>query len=175
MAKEERVSHPSHYQGDNGIETIDIIRHYTCDIANALKYLMRAGRKQEDGMTAAEKEVEDLRKALFYIEDYRRQTAALEAFQAARLDGVEHPATALLRKTSGNRVTRLTVRDVTGYTVAQIAKPYPVPIQKALYCLLLVGIVRDGHVFVCEDWQQRLQWATDDILRRIADISGGSQ
>lgn len=170
MAKEERWNHPAHYQGENGIETIDVIRHYTCDIANALKYLMRAGRKQEDGISDTDKEVEDLKKALWYIEDYRQQTVGLAAHQAARKEGVEHPATALLRKTSGARVTRLTVRDVTGYTVGQIAGPYCEPVQKAIYCLLLVGIVRDGHVFVSEDWEQRLQWAVEDIQQRILDI-----
>ena len=36
----EHVNHPKHYnQHPAGIECIDIIRHYTCDIANALKYL----------------------------------------------------------------------------------------------------------------------------------------
>ena len=32
-----RVNHPEHYQGENGIETIEIIRHYVCDIGNATK------------------------------------------------------------------------------------------------------------------------------------------
>ena len=52
-----RVEHPFYYQGGNGIETIDIIRHYTCDIANALKYLMRAGHKPERGMTDEERKL----------------------------------------------------------------------------------------------------------------------
>ena len=66
------VNHPKHYNSHpNGIECIDIIRHYVCDIANAIKYLWRAGLKPEMGMEDAEKEIEDLKKALWYIEDYR--------------------------------------------------------------------------------------------------------
>ena len=47
----EHVNHPKHYNSHpNGIECIDIIRHYVCDIANAIKYLWRAGLKVEIGM-----------------------------------------------------------------------------------------------------------------------------
>jgi hypothetical protein len=68
----EHLNHPQHYNSHpNGIECIDIIRHYTCDIANAIKYCWRAGLKPEMGMEDAEKEIEDLKKALWYIEDYR--------------------------------------------------------------------------------------------------------
>lgn len=46
------VSHPSHYNAHPaGIECIDVIRHYTCDIANAQKYLWRAGLKPEQGIS----------------------------------------------------------------------------------------------------------------------------
>ena len=58
----EHVNHPKHYNSHpNGIECIDIIRHYVCDIANAIKYLWRAGLKAEMGMENAEKEIEDLK------------------------------------------------------------------------------------------------------------------
>ena len=57
MAKE-YVNHPAHYnQHPAGIECIDIIRHYTCDIANAIKYLWRAGLKPEMGKQDAEKKI----------------------------------------------------------------------------------------------------------------------
>ena len=67
-----QVNHPKHYnQHPAGIECISIIRNYTCDIANALKYLWRAGLKFEMGKDDVVKEVEDLKKALWYIEDYQ--------------------------------------------------------------------------------------------------------
>lgn len=68
----DRVSHPSHYtwlKEKCGVEVIDITRHMDFDLGNSLKYILRAGHKSEEGMTSKEKAVEDLRKAIFYIED----------------------------------------------------------------------------------------------------------
>ena len=66
----ENVVHPQHYnQHPSGIECIDIARHYCFSIGNAIKYLWRAGLKKDNGMTMKSKEIEDLRKAVWYIED----------------------------------------------------------------------------------------------------------
>ena len=68
----ERVSHPQHYSWLKdlcGIEVIDITRHLDFDIGNAIKYLLRAGHKREDGYTDKEKAIEDYEKAIFYIQD----------------------------------------------------------------------------------------------------------
>lgn len=68
----ERVQHPSHYTWLRelcGIEVIDITRHMDFDLGNAVKYLLRAGRKSEEGYTEKQKMVEDLQKAIFYIKD----------------------------------------------------------------------------------------------------------
>ena len=56
-------SHPS------GVECIDITRHYCFSVGNAIKYLWRAGLKTEEGLQDREKEIEDLRKAVWYIND----------------------------------------------------------------------------------------------------------
>ena len=67
-----KVFHPSHYTWLKelcGIEVIDITRHLDFDMGNALKYLLRAGKKSEEGYSDKEKEIEDLKKALFYIQD----------------------------------------------------------------------------------------------------------
>lgn len=75
----ERVSHPPHYSWLReacGVEVIDIARHLDFCTGNALKYLLRAGRKGEAGYSRAEKEAEDLRKAVFYINDRIRQVEA---------------------------------------------------------------------------------------------------
>lgn len=64
------VDHPKHYNSHpSGVECIDIARHYCFSIGNAIKYLWRAGLKTETGVTDKEKEIEDLRKAIWYIED----------------------------------------------------------------------------------------------------------
>lgn len=61
---QELVNHPSHYNADpSGIECIEIVRHRNFNIGNAIKYLWRAGLK--DG----NKDVQDLKKAIWYIED----------------------------------------------------------------------------------------------------------
>lgn len=65
------VDHPRHYTSHpSGVECIEITRHYNFDIGNAIKYLWRAGLKGDAGMTQREKEIEDLEKAIWYIEDY---------------------------------------------------------------------------------------------------------
>lgn len=65
------VEHPIHYAWLKdlcGVEPIDICRHFDFAIGNALKYLMRKGKADGD-KTEKEKRVEDLRKAVFYIQD----------------------------------------------------------------------------------------------------------
>lgn len=60
------VNHPSHYTWLKelcGIEVLDITRHLDFNTGNAVKYLLRAGRKDP------KKTIEDLEKAIFYIKD----------------------------------------------------------------------------------------------------------
>ena len=62
------VNHPTHYQSASGLETLDVIKAFTADlvgyeavaVANALKYVCRWKRKNG---------LEDLKKALFYLQD----------------------------------------------------------------------------------------------------------
>ena len=71
MVKEqtERVNHPSYYQDPSGVECITVTRHRDFNIGNAIKYLWRAGLKVEEGLSNKEKQIEDLQKAIFYIND----------------------------------------------------------------------------------------------------------
>lgn len=61
LMKEETVNHPNHYQG-NGIEAIDVIEAFSLgfNMGNAIKYLLRAGKKGD--------KIEDLKKAQWYLE-----------------------------------------------------------------------------------------------------------
>lgn len=66
----DEVNHPSHYTSHpSGVECIDITRHMTFNIGNALKYLWRAGLKSEATKTQKEKHIQDLQKAAWYIND----------------------------------------------------------------------------------------------------------
>jgi hypothetical protein len=58
------VNHPSHYTSDkSGVECIQITRHRNFNVGNAIKYLWRAGIKDDA------KQIEGLKKAIFYIND----------------------------------------------------------------------------------------------------------
>ena len=64
------VNHPSHYTSDpSGVECIQITRHRNFNIGNAIKYLWRAGLKEDASLDNLEKEIQDLEKAAFYIQD----------------------------------------------------------------------------------------------------------
>lgn len=66
-----RTSHPNYYnQNPTGVECIDVIRFYTCDIANAIKYIWRQGLKSEEGIDDNDKAIEDCQKAIIYINDF---------------------------------------------------------------------------------------------------------
>ena len=59
---EETVNHPKHYNAHpSGVECIDIVEHMTFNLGSAVKYIWRAGLKSESA-------VEDLRKAVWYLE-----------------------------------------------------------------------------------------------------------
>ncbi len=60
---------PQHYQAPGGMQTIDIIEHFNLNFArgNAVKYLLRAGNKAEEGYDNTLKEIEDLEKAGWYV------------------------------------------------------------------------------------------------------------
>ncbi|QNE90271.1 DUF3310 domain-containing protein [Corynebacterium incognita] len=61
--KPDPVNNPSHYTGfSNGAEVIDITENLNFCRGNAVKYIARAGQKDPA------KELEDLRKARWYIE-----------------------------------------------------------------------------------------------------------
>ena len=69
--KSEQVSHPSHYAWLKdlcGVEPLDICRHLDFNTGNAIKYLLRKD-KVDGNKTKTEKRIEDLRKAIFYIND----------------------------------------------------------------------------------------------------------
>lgn len=64
LASNDPVDYPAHYTSDpSGVECIQITRHRNFNIGNAIKYLWRAGLKDTDA------QIEDLQKAIWYIND----------------------------------------------------------------------------------------------------------
>ena len=57
----EQVNHPKHYTSHpSGVECIEITEHMNFNLGNAIKYIWRASLKG--------KEIEDLRKARWYVD-----------------------------------------------------------------------------------------------------------
>lgn len=64
----DNVNHPSHYTlHPSGVECIEITKHHDFCIGNAIKYLWRQGLKQSAGKSIKDKQIEDLKKAIWYI------------------------------------------------------------------------------------------------------------
>lgn len=68
--EDDPVNHPKHYtKHPSGVECIQITRHMGFNLGNAIKYIWRADLKGNA--------IEDLRKAIFYLEDeIKRRTTS---------------------------------------------------------------------------------------------------
>lgn len=75
MVIRDNINNPAHYTEGRKFETIEVIEDWNLNfrLGNAVKYLSRTGRKDPS------KAVEDLRKAVWYIE---REISALEPTEA---------------------------------------------------------------------------------------------
>jgi len=62
------VNRPAYYT-DSNIEVIDYIEDKKLGfcLGNAIKYISRAGKKKDNGRDMIDKEIEDLKKAIWYI------------------------------------------------------------------------------------------------------------
>lgn len=68
---QDNVNHPGHYtwlKEKAGIEVIDITRHLSFDMGNAIKYILRCGLKE---CGSVDKAIEDIDKAIWYLNDYK--------------------------------------------------------------------------------------------------------
>ena len=155
----EQVNHPRHYNArPDGLECISIIRHYVFNIGCAIKYLWRAGLKPELGKMCAEKEIEDLEKAIWYIDD--------ELFLGIEMDGF-----AGMSRESGANIEDMLI-DLTGKTINTIAsfEYYGEHVARAMSRLLHVGLVKDGYVYRSRYAVQMLRDAVKEIQARIEEL-----
>ena len=62
------VEHPEHYTYGK-IECIDFIydKELNFSLGNAIKYIVRAGKKKSAGMNSSDKKIQDLEKAIQYL------------------------------------------------------------------------------------------------------------
>jgi len=84
----DNVNHPKHYTSHpSGIECIEITKHHDFCIGNTIKYLWRAGIKQDADKESREKEIEDLKKARWYLDTKIKD---LERLEIGRPEEVAH-------------------------------------------------------------------------------------
>lgn len=74
---------PDHYKSIDGYEVIDIIEYFELNFArgNSIKYILRAGRKEEEGYDILDKEIEDIGKAIWYLQ---REVARLKTIKSRK-------------------------------------------------------------------------------------------
>lgn len=83
MKNNTQVEHPDYYnKHPSGVECIEIVRHCNFNIGNVIKYVWRAGLKDDN------KTVQDLKKALFYLQD-----------EIKRIENKEEKEVPVLKKT----------------------------------------------------------------------------
>ena len=61
---------PEHYQSNTKLEAIDVIEAFDLNFhrGNIVKYVLRAGKKSEKGYENKDKQLDDLKKAKWYLE-----------------------------------------------------------------------------------------------------------
>lgn len=64
----DRHVHPSYYNWMPNIEANDVAQHLNFNLGNAFKYIYRCGHKGENGVSSKDKKIEDLKKAIVYLE-----------------------------------------------------------------------------------------------------------
>lgn len=144
----DNVNHPKHYTSHpSGIECIEITRHHCFSIGNAIKYLWRAGLKDDSSLSSKEKEIEDLEKAIWYIND--------------RLNYITH-----LPKTNS---IILYNQHPSKYCIADITMWFVPSIAKALESLCLTGLSSDQYVDVKIE-QDHLYRVIEHISERIETL-----
>lgn len=78
------VNHPNHYNWHpTGVECIDIIRPFTYNRGTAIAYIWRAGRKPNCD------EIEDLKKAVFHLQDEIKSLEKAREKQPVKVVGNE--------------------------------------------------------------------------------------
>ncbi len=61
---------PEYYIGKNNYQASEVVYGFsaTYNVGNALTYLMRCGKKQEEGMSNIAKHIEDIEKAIHHLQ-----------------------------------------------------------------------------------------------------------
>lgn len=89
----DNVNHPKHYTSHpSGVECIEITRWHCFDTGNAIKYCWRAGLKNDSSLSFKEKEIEDLEKSIWYIDDRIKSLPNLVCNNSYNDKDFKHPS-----------------------------------------------------------------------------------
>lgn len=89
----DNVNHPKHYTSHpSGVECIEITRHHCFSIGNCIKYLWRAGLKDDSNQSIKDKEIEDLQKTIWYIDNRINDLPNLTCIENYNDESFEHPS-----------------------------------------------------------------------------------
>ncbi len=110
---------PTHYNAHpSGVECIEVTRHMPFNLGNVVKYLWRAGLKEN------ESEIKDLEKALDYLHDeIAKRKLALEATPEQRV------AQAMTQLREGPQRKSIDYRSLVWLTPAELHAAYPHVVQ----------------------------------------------
>lgn len=91
MEKYDEVNHPKHYVENRfWIEPHVVFRNLYYPQGNALKYILRAGKKLYPGKTAEESKLIDLKKAMWYLQDRDSMPARDSNLFRAFCEGIDN-------------------------------------------------------------------------------------
>ncbi len=72
-SEEQHHVNPPHYKSHpSGVECIQITRHFNNNLGNVIKYVWRAGKKENNSTR------QDLKKALYYLKDEIKRVSSSE-------------------------------------------------------------------------------------------------
>ena len=82
---EREIRHQEYYKTKSGLECIDVAQDFDFNLGNAIKYIWRAGKKFENGLSTKEKAVED------FARDFEQKVRGGAAMDGAALTAAHPP------------------------------------------------------------------------------------
>ena len=142
----DNVNHPKHYTSHpSGIECIEITEHYCFTIGNAIKYLWRAGIKNEGSTN----EIQDVQKAIWYVSKHLSSLRAKPRIDQGKPQ--EHPS---------------------GFKPEQITIYYSHNVANALRNLFYVGLMAQPIATSIEAWH--CQAALKNLKAHLAALENAN-
>ncbi len=147
----EEVDHPQHYNKIAGIECIDVIEFLDCNLANAVKYIWRAGEKDK------RKEKQDIEKAIWYLD--REMTLVRNGFfMQQTLSPVVKEIWSKARDSMSNRYRALSMCSVS-IAISMYNSKHPVSITET--------VIEEKIGFITKHLHAAIDYLEKDIANNL--------